>query len=36
VYAITRHGPTNWNIQVTSGPATAPLHREDALRLENE
>lgn len=36
VYAITRHGPTNWTIEVTSGPTTTPLHREDATRLESD
>jgi hypothetical protein len=34
VYAITRRGPTNWDIQVTTGPATTPLHREEILTLE--
>ncbi len=29
VYAITRHGVDSWAIDVTVGPATTPLHRED-------
>lgn len=36
VYAITRHTSTNWNIRITDGPVTAPLRREDLLRLEAE
>jgi len=36
VYAITRHGPAKWDIDVTSGPTTVPLDREDAIRLEGE
>jgi hypothetical protein len=36
VYAITRHTFTSWNIRVSGGPLTAPLHREDILRLEAE
>jgi hypothetical protein len=36
VYAITRHTSANWNIEVSNGPETAPLHREDALRLQAE
>jgi hypothetical protein len=35
VYAITRHGVDNWKIDVTSGPTTAPLQRED-VALINE
>jgi hypothetical protein len=35
VYAITRHSATNWDIRVTDGYITAPLHREDAPRLAN-
>lgn len=34
VYAITRHSPTNWDIRVSDGPVTSPLHREDVARLE--
>jgi hypothetical protein len=33
VYAITRHGVDNWKIDVTSGPATAPLQREDVALI---
>jgi hypothetical protein len=33
-YAITRHSATRWDIRVTSGPVTSPLHREDAPRLQ--
>jgi hypothetical protein len=29
VYAITRHGAENWDIDVTGGTATTPLQRED-------
>ena len=35
VYAITRHGVDSWNIDVTSGPTTAPLRRQD-LGILNE
>ena len=35
VYAITRHSATSWEIRVTSGPITSPLHREDILRLQS-
>jgi hypothetical protein len=33
VYAITRHNVSNWSIDVTSGPTTAPLRREDVALL---
>jgi hypothetical protein len=35
-YAITRHGATNWNIRVSDGYITSPLHREDAPRLDED
>jgi len=34
VYAMTRRGPGNWEIDVTSGPATTPLRHGDAERVE--
>jgi hypothetical protein len=34
VYAITRHGPTNWQIDVTAGPTTTRLHREDLPTID--
>ena len=34
VYAITRHSATSWDIRVTDGALTSPLHREDAARLQ--
>ena len=34
VYAITRYSATSWDIRVTEGPVTSPLHREDAARLQ--
>jgi len=36
VYAITRRGLNNWNIEVSQGPVTEPLHRDDALRLQQD
>lgn len=36
VYAITRHSATSWDIRVTDGPVTLPLHPEDAARLQGD
>jgi hypothetical protein len=36
VYAITRHSATAWDIRVSDGPVTSPLHHEDAGRLRDE
>jgi len=36
VYAITRRGLANWEIDVSSGPLTAPLHREDVAQLQSD
>jgi len=35
VYAITRHSADSWDIRVTEGAFTAPLHREDVGRLQH-
>jgi hypothetical protein len=35
VYAITRHSATSWDIRVSAGTVTAPLRREDAVRLQD-
>jgi len=36
VYAITRRSATNWDIEVSSGPATTPLQREDVVRIQGD
>jgi hypothetical protein len=36
VYAITRRSATNWDIEVSKGPVTSPLQREDILGLQRE
>ncbi len=35
VYAITRHGAENWAIDVTTGPTTTPLQREDVAMIHD-
>ena len=35
VYAITRHSTTSWDIRVTEGAVTSPLHKEDAVKLQD-